>query len=114
MPPKNKYTSLGYLNELAKGNEKFIKEMVGIFLTENPQEIIRLELAIQETNYECIQSVSHHMKSTISFVGLDLIIGKDLSAIEQLAIDKKEHQTIITLFEKVKLICEIAIEELSE
>lgn len=114
MSPKNKYTNLDYLKELAKGDEKFIKEMVGIFLTENPHEIMQLEQAIQETNYERIQSVSHHMKSTISFVGLDLILGKDLSAIEQLATDKKELQTILSLFEQVKLICKGAVEELSE
>jgi len=31
--------NLDYLNKIAKGNKNFVKEMIGIFLTENPEEI---------------------------------------------------------------------------
>jgi HPt (histidine-containing phosphotransfer) domain-containing protein len=108
-----KITNLDYLNELSKGDPAFINEMVTIFLTENPEEVRILEEAIKEKNYETIKSMSHHMKSTIPFVGIDVIIGKDLTDIEKLAEEKTGIEAIQTLFKNVKQTCEQAFEELN-
>ncbi len=108
----DKVTNLDYLKELAKGDANFITEMIHIFLEENPEEIKTLELAIFENNYENIKSVSHHMKSTIPFVGIDLLIGKDLVDIEKLATEKTGIEAIKTLFENVKAVCNKAFDEL--
>jgi HPt (histidine-containing phosphotransfer) domain-containing protein len=106
-------TDLTYLKDLAKGNEVFVKEMIGIFLTENPEEIKQLEKAIEEINFEKIKSISHHMKSTIPFVGIDKYVGNDLLQIEHLAAEKNEIESIQTYFAHVKLVCQQAFQELS-
>ena len=108
----DKVTNLAYLNELAKGDTAFIAEMITIFLEENPEEIKTLEAAIQENQFENIKSISHHMKSTIPFVGIDLLIGKDLLDIEKLASEKTGLGQIKILFENVKTICRKAYDEL--
>jgi len=72
----DKVSSLAYLTELSKGNAGFITEMLDIFLSENPVEIESLENAIAESDYEQIRSISHHMRSTMPFVGLDIHITK--------------------------------------
>ena len=108
----DKVTNLNYLTELAKGDVSFITEMIRIFLEENPEEVKTLEQAIQENNYENIKSISHHMKSTIPFVGIDLLIGKDLVDIEKLATEKTGLEVIKTLFSNVKTVCEKAFNEL--
>src|ERR1700751_2778863 len=105
-----KVTNLNYLNEISKGDANFIKEMISIFLTESPQEVANLEKAIAETNFEKIRSISHHMKSTVPFIGLDLFIGKELVETENLAIEKKDIQTISTHFVKIKAACQQAFE----
>jgi len=112
MLPK-KVTDLKYLNEISKGDANFIKEMIAIFLSETPQEIIKLEQAISKTDFEKIHAVSHHMKSTIPFIGLDLIIGNELKEIENLALNKQQIQTITTHFTKVKAAFQQAHQELS-
>ena len=112
MMSSDKVTNLDYLTELAKGDVSFITEMIHIFLEENPEEVRTLEQAIQENNYENIKSISHHMKSTIPFVGLDLLIGKDLMDIEKLAGEKTGIETIKTLFVNVKTVCGKAFNEL--
>lgn len=112
MAPSDKVTNLDYLTELAKGDTDFIKEMISIFLTENPEELKTLELAIQETNFEQIKAISHHMKSTIPFVGIDVLIGKDLLDIEKLASEKTGIDIIKKLFVEVKVVCQKALNEL--
>ncbi len=109
----NSVTNLTYLKDLAKGDETFVKEMIGIFLIENPEEIKQLEQAIEEINFEKIKSISHHMKSTIPFVGLDKHIANNLLQIEHLAAEKKEIESIQTYFAHVKLVCQQAFQELS-
>ncbi len=113
MEPGDTVTNLTYLKELAKGDTNFINEMVTIFLTENPEELKTLESSIQAHNYDQIKMISHHMKSTIPFVGIDAYIGKDLMDIEKLAEEKTGIDTIKILFEKIKVICEKAFQELS-
>lgn len=109
-----KVTNLDYLTELAKGDASFITEMIHIFLEENPIEIKTLAQAIEETNYENIKSISHHMKSTIPFVGIDLLIGKDLMDIEKLASEKTGIEMIKTVFVNVKTVCDKAFKELKQ
>ena len=109
-----KITDLTYLKDLSKGNEGFVKEMIGIFLNETPEEIKNLEKAIEETDFEKIRSISHHMKSTIPFLGLDKYISHDILQIESLALEKREIKTIQNCFAHVKLVCKQAFKELSE
>lgn len=108
----DKVTNLEYLTELAKGDTAFIKEMITIFLTENPEEVKTLEQAIEENNYQNIKSISHHMKSTIPFVGIDVLIGKDLLDIEKLATENLGIENIKALFVNVKTVCNKAFDEL--
>jgi HPt (histidine-containing phosphotransfer) domain-containing protein len=109
----NKVTDLTYLTELSKGDTNFVKEMIDIFLAENPAEITQLEQAIEKTDFEKIKFISHHMKSTIPFVGLDIHIGNDIYQIENLAGEKKEIETIRTHFAPIKSICQKAFQELN-
>jgi len=109
-----KVTNLTYLNEISKGDTNFIKEMVSIFLSESPNEIAQLEKAIAMVNFDKIRSVAHHMKSTIPFVGLDLLIGNELAQIEDLALNKKDIKTISIHFIKVQAVFQQATQELSQ
>ena len=112
MDLKKKVTNLDYLTGLSKGNSSFVEEMIEIFLTENPEEIRLLESGINDKNYALIKASAHKMKSTIPFVGLDIIIGEHLSEIETICTEKGNIQNIIELFSKVKNVCLKAIEEL--
>ncbi|MGQ0828566.1 MAG: Hpt domain-containing protein [Bacteroidota bacterium] len=104
--------NLDYLNGLAKGNTVFVKEMIDMFLEDNPEEIQNLGQSIQNKNYTLIKEIAHKMKSTIAFMGLSPLIENELSEIEQLAINKSEINKIESLYLKVKEICDKAAEEL--
>jgi HPt (histidine-containing phosphotransfer) domain-containing protein len=108
-----KVSNLTYLTQLSKGNTEFVQEMLAIFLEENPIEIKSFEDAIKEKDFEQIQAIAHHMKSTTPFVGIDTHIREELIETEKLAKLKTDIDTISIHFTKIKRICLKALEELN-
>lgn len=104
--------NLDYLHELAKGDNEFINEMIGIFLSENPLEIQKLEKGIDDKNFNVIKHASHKLRSTLPFVGLDRLIEHETVEIEDLASNNSGLDRISTLFAKVKDVCQKAFSEL--
>lgn len=86
---------LSELKELAKGNNEFMKEMIEIFLEQNPLDIAQLEAAINENDFEAIQATAHRMKTSVGFIGLKGLINV-LSRMEELG-SKKENMDDIRL-----------------
>ena len=112
MKTHNKITNLDYLTELSKGNKQFVLDMIEIFLAENPEEVKNLDDAIKQRDYPSIRATAHKMKSTIPFVGVDKIIGTEVSEIEKLGAENGDIQKIELLFSTVKEISAKAAEEL--
>ncbi len=107
-----KIINLSYLIEVSKGNKTFVKEMIDLFLSENPEEIKSLDNGIRTKDYELIKNTAHKLRSTIPFIGLDKIIEPEVSEIETLAANKSDLEKIQQLFVKVKETCEKACCEL--
>ena len=114
IPVVNKYKIINtaHLDSLSRGNTLFIKELITIFLEQNPIEIIELEQAILRSDYSAIRSISHKMKTSVGFIGLEFLLPK-LSDIEQLAINQEKPNDIRTFFNETKPLCEQAIDELT-
>jgi HPt (histidine-containing phosphotransfer) domain-containing protein len=131
-------TDLAYLTTLSKGDTLFIKEMIRIFLEENPREVLALETSIRENNFEGINVAAHKLRSTAPFVGIDKLIEKNLGEmialaennsilkkieinpgdnpeiqkIEIVTSDKTVIERLEKLFNEVREVCERAREEL--
>lgn len=101
-----KITNLDYLVEVSKGDKVFVKEMISLYLSENPEEIHSLEKGILEKNYDLIRSVAHKLRSTIPFIGLDKVIEKDVVKVESLAAERTSIGEIEKLFSKIKAMCQ--------
>ena len=66
----NKTTDLSYLKELARGNNEFIVEMIGIFLEQIKNNIDLLKSYINEKNWKEAEFLSHKMKSSYAYFGV--------------------------------------------
>lgn len=132
-------TNLDYLSELCRGDRVFLKEMIRIFLEENPREIQMLEDGIRDRNFQNIHLAAHKLRSTLPFVGIERLIEKEIMEIESIAVsnstvqkieiapddnpdirkieivttDRNVLQKIEDLFPKVKEVCERARLELA-
>jgi len=107
-----KTVDLSYLVEVSKGNKTFVKEMITLFLSENPEEIKALENGIKNKDYDLIKATAHKLRSTIPFIGLDKLIEKEVVEIETLAGNKTDIEKIEELFMKIKEVCQKAYVEL--
>lgn len=108
-----KIIDLSYLERLSNGNKVFVKEMIALFLSENPEEIKSIEQAIHEKDHATIKATAHKLRSTIPFIGIDKFIEKEVSEIEELAGNKGDMHEIETRFAKIKSTCEKACIELT-
>ena len=105
-------TNLEYLINISNGNAKFAWEMIRIFLVENPEEIEVLEKSIELKDFDLIKATAHKLKSTIPFIGLDKVIGHEVSEMERLAESKSDIMLIHALFLIIRDACEKACIEL--
>ena len=108
-----KIVDLTYVREISYGKEEFVNEMISLFKKDVPKELTILDNAIKDNNFETIRQISHKLKSTIPFVGIDKLIENDLSEMEQLGERQIEIEKIKQLFDKVNNICNQAINELT-
>lgn len=89
-----KVTDLDYLSGLSKGDVQFIKEMIRIFLEENPREVRLLEEGLRERDFNKIYLAAHKLRSTLPFVGIDRLIEKDICEVEELSVSKSTIKKI--------------------
>ena len=91
-------------------DRKYVKEMAEIFISQITKEVKDLEYAFAEKDYAKISSISHSMKSTISYIGL-------LQSEEQL-LNNMESTTNINInhimadFESVRISCQKVCKQL--
>jgi signal transduction histidine kinase/DNA-binding response OmpR family regulator len=107
-------TNLAYLHKLSNGNNEFVKKMIQQFISENTQETQELRHAQENQSLPEILRVIHRMRTTITFVGLDVAA---LPLINQIEAAKPEevptpafHELVNTLIS----ICRKAADELEK
>jgi signal transduction histidine kinase/DNA-binding response OmpR family regulator len=60
-----------YLDEMSGGNEAFLMEMIGLFVTKTPEETATLKKGIAEKNYDTVKKTAHNMRSSLGMFNLD-------------------------------------------
>lgn len=63
------YINLDYLDMMADGDNDMKKIMLGMLFEEMPLEIEKMQQLCEAKEWDELSSVSHKMKSTLSFVG---------------------------------------------
>ncbi|MGZ4037625.1 MAG: response regulator, partial [Bacteroidia bacterium] len=112
LPPSG-HVDLEQLFSLSRGNNAFIKEMIGIFLEQNPQDLDALASGIAAKDFETIRAVSHKMKTSLGFMGMAPML-TPLSTIERLSSGSEGLEEISAEFQTIKTTCKAAAEELKQ
>lgn len=92
--------NLSYLYELSNGNREFEKEMISLFIHQVPKEILTLQRAFEEHEYQKICETAHKMKSS-----MDIFNRNDLSEMLTSIIEEAKLNRINdTMIDKLKAI----------
>jgi HPt (histidine-containing phosphotransfer) domain-containing protein len=102
---------LNYLSETMGGKKHLIKEIMDIFLEQVPEELKSIDDAIKKTDYAIIKSFAHTMKSSVSIMGISILM-PILQEMETLGAKAADIEKIKELNQKLNLICKQAIEEI--
>ncbi len=60
---------LRVLIDLTKGDDDFIREMLGIFIKNTPEAIANLQLSLKSEDFSSVSAGAHKLKSSIQILG---------------------------------------------
>lgn len=63
--------NLDKINEMADGDDEFIKSVVAVFLEEVPQDLEELEKALGLKNYDAVYKLAHKIKPNVDLLGME-------------------------------------------
>jgi PAS domain S-box-containing protein len=106
-----KHTDLTYLKELSRGSNKFMVEMISLFISQTPEALSGLEKHFKNKDWKGLHAVAHKMKPSVSFVGLKEI-EKEVKLVQDYAANETNLEELPPLIQKIKKVCEEAIREL--
>lgn len=63
--------SLDKINEMADGDEDFINSVISVFLEEVPQDLIGLQAALENEDYQQVYQLAHKIKPNVDLLGME-------------------------------------------
>jgi PAS domain S-box-containing protein len=67
----NVTVDLSYLKDFSGGDTSFIKEMLGLFLSDAPNQIIMMKEYLDEKDWDKLGKLGHRMKPNFQMLGMD-------------------------------------------
>lgn len=102
--------NLDAVNEMAGGDEDFVKVIVQTFLEEIPPDVREMEVAIRNSNPSLAYQYAHKMKPNLQLFGLDLM--EQILTIEAWSKGKGDEASARDAGEKISAKVVIAEKEL--
>lgn len=90
------FINLDYLDMMSDGDLEMKKVMLDMLFEELPQEIAKMRIHADTSNWNELKSVAHKMKSTLSFVGCEVMTTAN-STIEAVCKDNGEVSQVPSL-----------------
>jgi HPt (histidine-containing phosphotransfer) domain-containing protein len=109
----NPMFNLDELKSISGGDERFMKEMVELFITQTESSLADIEKYRQEQDYPKLFSALHKMKPSVQVLGLTSIFSI-IETTEKMKMVEIDVKSIENQLEKLRLLLNSAIEELKQ
>ncbi|MFC5270187.1 response regulator [Adhaeribacter terreus] len=104
---------LTFLKEMAAGNQTFMDEIIGMFISATPESLQKMQEAINENDWTNVKAIAHRLKSSMFLIGIKEL-EMNMATIEQNAQNAEENELVQKLLDRTKKICEAAITKLKQ
>jgi HPt (histidine-containing phosphotransfer) domain-containing protein len=111
IPNNERSIDLSYLKQLSNGSNKFILEIIDVFLKQTPEALESMENYLNNKDWKSLRAVAHKIKPSMTFMGInDLkdVVGK----IEEYADKEINLDLLPELIHKMQDVCKKAFLEL--
>ncbi len=105
--------NLDKINEMAEGDNEFVHSVISVFLEEVPQDLQKLEEALQASNYEMVYQLAHKIKPNVDLLGMEQTRAAALE-IETLGKSAANMSEIERVFPNLKKDIEQVVSELKK
>ncbi|MFT3910481.1 MAG: ATP-binding protein [Ferruginibacter sp.] len=99
---------LNYMKEISNGNKEYEQIVTAQFIEMIPVEIDSLLKAHKANDAKAVKQIAHNLKTTVSVMGLNVLINEHLDAIEN---DSSGNGELNEHIKAVSVVCEKALEE---
>lgn len=106
-----KMCNLNYLSEMVGGKKQLINEILNEIISQVPEELHCINVAVNKSDYSIIKRYAHTMKTSVSIMGIPMLTSV-LQEMEDLSTAVSNIEKIKELNQNLNLICEKAIKEL--
>lgn len=92
---------LSYLEDITGGDEEVMLEMIHLFISDIPKQILEIKKSIEENDLRAVAANAHKLKPTLQYIGLSEahVIVKE---IEQIGKAGEGEDNIHSLFTKLE------------
>jgi signal transduction histidine kinase/CheY-like chemotaxis protein len=104
------HIQLDYLHQLSGNDKNFEKEILQQFVTQVPDELMKLEQNIRDNDFDAVRRTAHSLKSTVGYVGLAGELHPPLEQMERNAVAGNGDDFQLQ-YQQVKVRCEQALVE---
>ena len=101
------------LQDIAKGNQKFIDKMLRLFIDQIPDSVNYIKTAYKEGDFEKIKKTAHKIKPTIDIMEIESL-KDDIRHIEKYAEIYQSSEQLENLISHLDEVVERVVEELNE
>ena len=108
----SKHYSLLKINEVAEGDEEFLRELASTFLVEISVDLKAMSEAIQNENKELAYQFAHKIKPNIQMFDVPLV--RELNKIEAWTNTSKKKNSILPHLNVVQTTLNLVFDELKE
>ena len=89
----NKSFSLDELVKISNGDDKFIMEMIDVFIKTTEEGIVEIEKSVKEGNYLVVSAIAHKIASPCRYMGSELLLNY-IKEIENCAKDSEKNDNL--------------------
>jgi HPt (histidine-containing phosphotransfer) domain-containing protein len=108
----HRYINLDYLKEMSGGKKELMLEMIGIFNSEVPGYLDRMNLYLEEENWDSLGKLAHKARASASIMGMHELVN-ELIGLERLSKEKKDTEKYSSYILNIEKKFHSAIEELN-
>lgn len=109
----HKTINLDYLRKLARGDEKFVEDVIELFIKNTPNAIRNMRKYYERENWEDLMMEAHKIRPSFNFMGTREM-EEAAKAIENYASRQTELEKIESFIEKIEKNIEEVYEELKD
>jgi CheY-like chemotaxis protein len=110
--PATGVINLAFLSRISKGRKDFFMSMIDIFIEQNNTDLFTLRNAIDIADFDSIRLLSHKIRTSVSFIGLEKQLQDPLQEMEHLGEQKRNAERVRNLYGNVVAVCAEAGKEL--